>query len=124
MPATLDAAAAATADARLGGRPARPPPEGPEVPSSKSRKAGEQHTVAKRRDAAAEQRVATRKASLESPGWVAPLFITVGLLGVAWLVLYYIASAYIPFMAALGPWNVAIGMGLMIVAFAISTQWK
>ncbi len=65
-----------------------------------------------------------KKASLESAAWVAPTFVTVGLLGVAWLVLYYIASPYIPFMAALGGWNVLIGMGLMTASFAIATQWK
>ena len=41
-----------------------------------------------------------------------------------WLILYYIASPYIPFMAALGGWNMLIGMGLMAAAFAIATLWK
>lgn len=65
-----------------------------------------------------------------SPGsrqWVPPTFITVGLLGVIWLVVYYITastSIYVPGMTDLGGWNVIIGMGLMASAFGIATLWK
>ena len=53
-----------------------------------------------------------------------PTFITVGLLGVVWLVVYYIAGHLIPFMSELGGWNVLIGMGCMAAAFGIATLWK
>lgn len=56
--------------------------------------------------------------------WVAPAFITVGLLGVFWLIVFYIAGPSIPFMAALGNWNILIGMGGMAAAFALATLWK
>lgn len=56
--------------------------------------------------------------------WVPPAFITVGLLGVAWLVVYYIAGRDIAFMSALGNWNILIGMGGMAAAFGIATLWK
>jgi hypothetical protein len=59
--------------------------------------------------------------------WVPPTFITVGLLGVIWLVVYYITastSIYVPGMSDLGGWNVVIGMGLMASAFGIATLWK
>ena len=59
-----------------------------------------------------------------SRAWVPPTFIAVGLLGVLWLVLYYIASAYIPFMAAIGAWNMLIGMGLIVASFFLATLWK
>ena len=96
------------------------------MPESKGRKAAEDKATAAR---SSEQRTKakaakTRKPSLESRGWVAPTFVTVGLVGVLWLVLYYIASPYIPFMATLGGWNVLLGMGLMTASFAIATQWK
>lgn len=97
------------------------------MPESKGRKAAEDKAAAARSSEArakARANKAERKATLEGQPWIAPLFITVGLLGVLWLVLYYIASAYIPFMAQLGGWNVLIGMGLMTAAFAIATQWK
>ena len=53
-----------------------------------------------------------------------PTFITVGLLGVAWLITYYIAGLSIPFMSDLGNWNILIGMGGMAAAFGIATLWR
>ncbi|MGD7705384.1 cell division protein CrgA [Microlunatus sp. Y2014] len=55
--------------------------------------------------------------------WVPPTFIAVGLLGVMWLIVYYIAPT-LPVMGDLGNWNILIGMGLMGLAFAIATLWK
>ena len=55
---------------------------------------------------------------------VPPTFITVGLLGVAWLITYYIAGQNVPFMNDLGNWNILIGMGAMAAAFGIATLWK
>ena len=63
---------------------------------------------------------------IKAPGnrrWVPPTFITVGLLAVAWLVTYYIAGQYIPFMSDLGNWNILIGMGGMAAAFGLATLW-
>lgn len=56
--------------------------------------------------------------------WVPPTFIAVGLLGVAWLLVYYVAGTSIPFMTALGNWNILIGMAGMAAAFVIATLWK
>lgn len=56
--------------------------------------------------------------------WVAPAFITVGLVGVAWLVVYYIAGRDLPVMSRLGDWNILIGMGLMATSLGLSMLWK
>ena len=56
--------------------------------------------------------------------WVPPTFITVGLLGVAWLITYYVAGPSVPYMSDLGNWNILIGMGGMAAAFMIATLWK
>lgn len=56
--------------------------------------------------------------------WVAPAFVTVGLLGVVWLVVYYLAGRDLPLMSKLGDWNIMIGMGLMAVALGLSMLWK
>jgi Cell division protein CrgA len=55
---------------------------------------------------------------------VPPTFITVGLLGVAWLITYYVAGPSVPYMSDLGNWNILIGMGGMAAAFIIATLWK
>ncbi|SDB80528.1 Uncharacterised protein family (UPF0233) [Raineyella antarctica] len=56
--------------------------------------------------------------------WVIPTLLTLLLLGVAWIVVFYVAGYMIPFMAALGNWNLAIGMGLIAASFVVATQWK
>ncbi|MDR0849692.1 MAG: cell division protein CrgA [Propionibacteriaceae bacterium] len=56
--------------------------------------------------------------------WVPPVFLTVLLLGVAWIVVANIAAMSIPFMVVLGNWNILIGIGLIAVAFVLMTLWK
>lgn len=56
--------------------------------------------------------------------WVPPTFIGVGLFGVAWLIVYYVAGTSIPLMSTLGNWNILIGMAGMAAAFIIATLWK
>lgn len=90
------------------------------MPESQVRKSVE---TKRRRKAAA----GAKPARVKAPGsrrWVPPTFLTVGLLGVAWLITYYIAGQYIPFMTSLGNWNILIGMGGMAAAFGIATLWK
>ena len=56
--------------------------------------------------------------------WVPPVFLTVLLLGVIWIVVANVAAASIPFMAALGQWNILIGMILIAASFVLMTLWK
>lgn len=91
------------------------------MPESRVRKSADDKKKAKK--AAVEAKPKKVKAP-SSRRWVPPTFITVGLLGVAWLIVFYIAGTQIPFMTALGNWNILIGMGGMAAAFGIATLWK
>ena len=53
--------------------------------------------------------------------WV---FVPMGLLGVIWLVVYYIGGQQIPLMYALSNWNFVIGLGLIAGSFFVATLWK
>ncbi len=55
--------------------------------------------------------------------WVAPLMLASWLLGLAWLVVFYVAGNDIPYMKDLGNWNLLVGMGLIAFGFVVSTQW-
>ena len=90
------------------------------VPESRTRKSAEEKQKLKAQQASKPKKI---KAPA-SRRWVPPAFITVGLLGVAWLITYYVAGSYIPFMDALGNWNILIGMGGMAAAFALATLWR
>ncbi|TCO24786.1 uncharacterized protein UPF0233 [Kribbella steppae] len=64
-----------------------------------------------------------KKPRTTSRVWVAPLMLACWLLGLAWLVVFYVAGQDIPVMNDLGNWNLLIGMGLIAVGFVVSTQW-
>ncbi|MHC1558368.1 cell division protein CrgA [Actinomycetospora sp. C-140] len=52
------------------------------------------------------------------------IMLGVGLLGLAWLVVNYLASESIPFMQDLGPWNFLIGFGLIVVSLLMTMKWR
>lgn len=56
--------------------------------------------------------------------WVAPTMVTLLLLGLIWIVVYYIAGSEIPVMQDLGGFNLVIGMALITGGFITATQWK
>lgn len=96
------------------------------MPESKTRKAADEKRKLKRAQNLVEDRQVKQRRTI-MPGqraWVPPLFITVGLVGVAWLVVYYIAGSKVPVMNAWGNWNILIAMGLIAAAFSLATLWK
>ncbi len=57
--------------------------------------------------------------------WLAPLMVTLLLLGLSWIVVFYIAGDQIGFMQSIGNLgNVLIGFTLIGVGFALSTKWR
>lgn len=60
-----------------------------------------------------------------SARWVAPTMVTLFLIGLSYIVLFYIAGAQIPIMRDLSNLvNVLIGFGFIGAGFVISTRWK
>jgi len=59
-----------------------------------------------------------------SPRWLAPLMLTLFLLGIAWLAVYYITQGELVGMRALDAWNLAVGFGFIVAGFLLSTQWR
>lgn len=64
----------------------------------------------------------------QAPGrtkrWAAPLMLTCWLLGLIWVVLYYVLQEDLWVVGELGGWNLIIGMGLIGVGFIFATQWE
>jgi hypothetical protein len=56
-------------------------------------------------------------------GWVAPLMLAFFLIGLAWIVLFYVTQGSLP-IAALNNWNIVVGFGFIAGGFVVSTQWK
>lgn len=59
-----------------------------------------------------------------TPTWYKVIMFGLMLLGLAWIVVFYLAASYIPFMVELGPWNYAIGFSLLVVGLLMSMGWR
>ena len=58
-----------------------------------------------------------------SPPWVAPLMVGLFVVGIVWLILFYVSNNAIP-VQALGNWNLLVGFGFIVAGFGVSTQWR
>jgi hypothetical protein len=63
------------------------------------------------------------KAAPSSP-WYVGVMLGLIVLGLLWLIVFYLASAYIPFMAALQSWNYLIAFGLIVVGLFMTMGWR
>ena len=72
--------------------------------------------------------VAPAAKSAKLPGaagrWIAPTALVLLGLGLAWIVVFYLAGNDIPVMKSLDNWNLLIGMGLITSGFVVLTRWK
>lgn len=59
-----------------------------------------------------------------SPVWLAPLMLAMFVIGIVWLVVFYVSQGGMPVVGALGNWNLVVGFGFIVVGFALSTQWR
>jgi len=58
-----------------------------------------------------------------NPVWFKPLMFGFILVGLAWLLVYYISDSQWP-VPALGNWNIGVGIGVMLVGFLMTTRWR
>jgi hypothetical protein len=59
-----------------------------------------------------------------NPRWLVPTMLGLMLVGLAWIVLFYLSgSAQLP-IPALGAWNLGVGFAFIIAGFALTTRWK
>jgi hypothetical protein len=59
----------------------------------------------------------------ESPKWLAPVMLANFLLGLAWIVVYYITQTKYP-VPNLGAWNMGIGFVFVGIGFTLATRWR
>ena len=70
------------------------------------------------------QRSGQARVAGPSPRWYAPVMVALMLVGLLWIVVYYVAGDKIPFMVSLGAWNFAIGFGAMVAGLVMSMRWR
>lgn len=59
-----------------------------------------------------------------SAPWVGPVMLALFLIGIAWLVIYYMTSGDLLGFRTLGAWNLVVGFGFIIAGFGLATQWR
>jgi len=63
-----------------------------------------------------------------SPSWYPIVMAGVLLLGLGYMVVYYLTSSgqspHVPIMASLGAWNFAIGFGVMLLGLVMAVRWR
>jgi hypothetical protein len=92
------------------------------VPKSKVRKKPD--TAARPQSLATGAR--TSKALAPSPSWYPITMVVVMVLGLAYLVVYYLTNSGqgVPVMEDLGAWNFAVGFGVMMLGLIMAVRWR
>jgi hypothetical protein len=57
-----------------------------------------------------------------SPPWLAPTMLGSLIVGLVWIVLYYVSQNSLP-ISALGAWNLVIGFGFLVSGVVLATKW-
>ncbi len=58
-----------------------------------------------------------------NPVWFKPLMFGFMLLGLAWIIVFYISGGQWP-IAAIANWNILVGFGILIIGFLMTTRWR
>lgn len=77
----------------------------------------------RRAEDTAGTRGSRRRAEMDqSPRWLVPLALALLIIGLFYLVTYYLSTGALPL--AIGDWNLAVGFGLMMVGGGLLMFWK
>jgi hypothetical protein len=88
------------------------------MPISKKRKKTE---LSQTRD----KQVAQEPVNFDSPRWVAPLMVAFFIIGLLYVITFYLAGSSVPGMSSLSAAaNIGIGFSFIIVGFFLSTKWR
>jgi hypothetical protein len=79
--------------------------------------------VRKQRKFAAEIKPEVAATKAESPKWLAPVMVANFIIGLIWIVIFYISSTNYP-IPGIGAWNMLVGFGFVGVGFSLSTRWQ
>jgi hypothetical protein len=58
-----------------------------------------------------------------NPVWFKPVMLGFMLVGLAWIIVYYLSQTQWP-IPALQNWNILIGFGIMFIGFLMTTRWR
>jgi len=59
----------------------------------------------------------------ESPRWLAPVMVANFIVGLFWIVVFYISGTLYP-IPHIGAWNMVVGFGFIGAGFTLATKWR
>jgi hypothetical protein len=72
-----------------------------------------------------DKQIAQEPVNFDSPRWVAPLMVAFFIIGLLYVITYYLAGEKLPGMSSLSPAeNIGIGFSFIIIGFFLSTKWR
>jgi len=84
-----------------------------QVPESKPR----------RRPAKGPSETPSSKAQKPNAVWFLPLMVTLMLVGLFWIIVYYISNGAYP-LPGVNNWNIGIGFAIALAGFMMTTRWR
>jgi hypothetical protein len=74
-------------------------------------------------DAVAEADRAVKRKNQLTPRWWIYLMVAFMVVGLLWIVVFYLSSSLLP-VPGWNNWNLVAGFGLVLVGFAMTTRWR
>jgi hypothetical protein len=72
-----------------------------------------------------DKQLAQEPVNFDSPRWLAPLMVTFFVIGLLYVITFYLAGTSVPGMSSLSAAaNIGIGFSFIIVGFFLSTKWR
>ena len=60
-----------------------------------------------------------------NPAWLAPLMVSMFILGLLWIVIFYLNGQNVPIMKNLNNLeNILVGFGFIGIGFGLATRWR
>jgi hypothetical protein len=64
-----------------------------------------------------------RDAEAPNPVWFKPIMFGFMLLGLVWVLVFYLSNGNLP-IPGIAAWNLAIGFGIALIGFLMTTRWR
>ncbi|MDA2977950.1 MAG: cell division protein CrgA [Actinomycetota bacterium] len=72
-----------------------------------------------------EKQLSQEPVNFDSPRWVAPLMSAFFIIGLLYVITFYLAGSSVPGMSSLSAAaNIGIGFSFIIIGFFLSTKWR
>ncbi|MGB4779872.1 cell division protein CrgA [Microbacterium sp.] len=61
--------------------------------------------------------------SAPNPVWFKPIMLGLMILGLLWVIVFYLSNQALPIPGIAG-WNLVIGFGIAFIGFLMTTRWR